>query len=210
MCFVQHWSQGALTGKQFLLQHKLSQMTSPEIAREWHPTKNDVEPDKVTPVSNKKVWWLCERRHEWRVSPSNRVLKETACPSCSNQSSKNEIRILTELHGLFGEAKSRQKIDGLEVDVFLPMLSVAIEFDGSYWHQDKEEKDRSKQAAIEAKGIKMFRVREAPLRRLSQTDIVIPKASFLTKEQLNKLVSLIGVKTNKTEGYLAKSDFTND
>lgn len=33
----------------------------PEVAKEWHPTKNDpLTPDMVTPGCNKRVWWLCE------------------------------------------------------------------------------------------------------------------------------------------------------
>ena len=30
----------------------------PEIAKEWHPTKNgDLQPEDVAPKSGKKVWW---------------------------------------------------------------------------------------------------------------------------------------------------------
>lgn len=32
---------------------------APELAKQWHPTKNgDLKPTDVTPYSNKKVWWL--------------------------------------------------------------------------------------------------------------------------------------------------------
>jgi rubrerythrin len=40
----------------------------PEVAKEWHPTKNgDLKPDQVAPASNKDVWWQCARGHEWRA-----------------------------------------------------------------------------------------------------------------------------------------------
>lgn len=33
--------------------------TDPELAAEWHPTKNgDLSPQQVSSNSNKKVWWL--------------------------------------------------------------------------------------------------------------------------------------------------------
>ena len=41
----------------------------PDIAKEWHPTKNgDLTVDNVTPKSNKKVWWICSKGHEYESS----------------------------------------------------------------------------------------------------------------------------------------------
>ena len=31
----------------------------PDIALEWHPTKNSFSPDKVTPASHKEAWFVC-------------------------------------------------------------------------------------------------------------------------------------------------------
>ena len=40
----------------------------PEIAKEWHPTKNErLTPLDVTAFSNRFVWWQCEKGHEWRA-----------------------------------------------------------------------------------------------------------------------------------------------
>ena len=37
----------------------------PELAEEWHPTRNgDLTPERVTPKRGKKVWWKCSRDHE--------------------------------------------------------------------------------------------------------------------------------------------------
>lgn len=36
----------------------------PDIAAEWHPTKNGgLKPTDVTPGSERSVWWICEKRH---------------------------------------------------------------------------------------------------------------------------------------------------
>lgn len=57
----------------------------PEIAREWHPTRNgDLRPQDVTSGSSKKVWWQCSLGHEWRVSVGNRTSQSGGCPYCSN------------------------------------------------------------------------------------------------------------------------------
>ena len=101
----------------------------------------------------------CERGHEWLAQIANRTVSGNGCPECSNQSSKNEIRILTELYAAFGKAVSRHKIDGWEVDIFLPDQNVAVEYDGKYWHYGKDAKDREKQITVEAIRIKLLHVR---------------------------------------------------
>lgn len=56
----------------------------PEIAAEWHPTKNaDLKPTDVMPFTHKKVWWLCVKGHEWQTSVANRTGKKASCPYCS-------------------------------------------------------------------------------------------------------------------------------
>lgn len=56
---------------------------NPELAKEWHPTKNgDFTPQKITKGSHKKVWWICSKGHEYTATVSNRVLGR-ACPICS-------------------------------------------------------------------------------------------------------------------------------
>ncbi|WP_017754975.1 zinc-ribbon domain-containing protein [Calidifontibacillus oryziterrae] len=59
---------------------------NPQIAQEWHPTKNNpLGPSEVTPGSNKKVWWLCHQGHEWQATTNNRTNKNSGCPYCLNQ-----------------------------------------------------------------------------------------------------------------------------
>lgn len=59
--------------------------SNPHIAAEWHPTKNDaITPSEVTTSSGRKVWWLCEKGHEWESSIANRTSKGLGCPYCSN------------------------------------------------------------------------------------------------------------------------------
>jgi hypothetical protein len=101
------------------------QFNFPEIAAEWHE-ENQHSPREFTPFSNKKALWKCERGHEWSTGIAHRTVSGNGCPKCSNQSSKNEIRILTELKAAFGEVFSRHKICGHEVDVYIPSIGTAI------------------------------------------------------------------------------------
>jgi len=55
----------------------------PEISKQWHPTKNlSIKPNMVRAGSNKKVWWQCEKGHEWQAIIGSRA-KGIGCPFCS-------------------------------------------------------------------------------------------------------------------------------
>jgi hypothetical protein len=59
------------------------QTINPELAKQWHPTKNGrLTPKDVTPNSNKKAWWICGKGHEWKATISNRN-RGRGCPYCA-------------------------------------------------------------------------------------------------------------------------------
>lgn len=58
----------------------------PELAKQWHPTKNaSLTADLVTPHSGQKVWWLCPRGHEWKTVVNSRSRGGYGCPYCAGQ-----------------------------------------------------------------------------------------------------------------------------
>ncbi len=58
----------------------------PHIAKEWHPTKNrSLTPETVTPGSERKAWWCCERGHDWLARIAQRTKSNTGCPICSRR-----------------------------------------------------------------------------------------------------------------------------
>jgi len=69
---------------------------NPELAKEWHPTKNGkLTPSAVTAGSGKNVWWKCKKGHEWQASIYSRN-HGTGCPYCANKriGDKNNLLIL--------------------------------------------------------------------------------------------------------------------
>jgi hypothetical protein len=63
---------------------------NPNLAKEWHPIKNDsLTPRSVTSSSNKKVWWQCSKGHEWPAIVNNRG-KGSGCPYCSGSKATDE------------------------------------------------------------------------------------------------------------------------
>ena len=56
---------------------------NPELAKQWHPYKNDsLTPYDVTCSCNKKVWWKCDKGHEWKAIINSRN-KGYNCPYCA-------------------------------------------------------------------------------------------------------------------------------
>lgn len=58
----------------------------PEIARQWHPTKNGpLRPEHIAPASNRKVWWICDQGHAYQAIVSSRTQRGGGCPYCANK-----------------------------------------------------------------------------------------------------------------------------
>ncbi len=59
---------------------------NPELAKEWHPTKNgNMKPEDITVGRFDPVWWLCPIcGYEWQASPNNRK-KGVGCPHCAGR-----------------------------------------------------------------------------------------------------------------------------
>jgi hypothetical protein len=72
--------------------HQSIVFTHPEIAAQWHPTKNGtLKPEQVSSGSGRRVWWLCDKQctygclHEWDAYVYSRCLTNCNCPYCCNQ-----------------------------------------------------------------------------------------------------------------------------
>lgn len=57
--------------------------THPELATQWHPTRNgELTAKDYIAGTNKKIWWICDVGHEWKASGNKRVVG-TGCPECA-------------------------------------------------------------------------------------------------------------------------------
>lgn len=59
--------------------------TDPELALEWHPSKNTISPSCVSRGTKQSVWWRCLSGHEWKAPINNRACSGTGCPVCSGK-----------------------------------------------------------------------------------------------------------------------------
>lgn len=69
--------------------HQSIVFTHPEIAKQWHPTKNfSLTPEQVSSGSGRRVWWICDKTctygciHEWDAYVYARCITNSKCPYC--------------------------------------------------------------------------------------------------------------------------------
>lgn len=55
----------------------------PDLAAQWHPARNgSLSPHSITSKSTEKVWWRCEKGHDWQARIWHRVTRDDGCPYC--------------------------------------------------------------------------------------------------------------------------------
>ena len=149
---------------------------NPKVAVEWnYEMNNGLTPADVLPNSNKKVWWQCEKGHEWEAAIASRNAG-CGCPVCSSErkTSFPEFALVFYLKQCGEEVRHSFRDFGYELDVFLPQRKIAVEYDGFLWHGKKMKQDLSKNRKCEQDGIKLFRIREGlPSLNDSSRDFVI-------------------------------------
>lgn len=135
-----------------------------------------------------KYWWLCpECGKEWQAAPNTRV-QGHGCPACAFRESNEENELADELCSLLptyaDEIKKYRsacfskamKILGIadvniskdarqkQMDIFIPSLRIAFEYNGDWWHGDAmmskrdttpESYHKLKRAAAEMIGIRL-------------------------------------------------------
>lgn len=184
----------------------------PDLAKEWHPTKNGtVSPWDITARTTRKFWWKCPKSddHIWETAVAVRS-RGHGCPFCSNNSSAPELRLYAELQEIFPNVINRQKLDGIEIDLYIPDIGVGVEYDGAFWHSKKSRVDLEKNKKIKALGIQLFRLREHPLKLLTENDILIPRKELKKAhidELLKKVASFSDFHRSKINSYLKSNAF---
>lgn len=118
---------------------------APHLVREWHPTKNNsLTPDKVIASTEQKVWWICDKEHEWETTVAHRFVQQQGCRQCGNQVSKPEKEIHEFLLSIgITPIRNTQKVlpSKKELDFYIPEKNLAIEFNGLYWHTEGQGKN---------------------------------------------------------------------
>lgn len=149
--------------------------TNPELIDEWDYEKNGkLTPYNVGSGSNKKVWWQCEYGHEWKTAIANRTKSNrTGCPYCTGAGSSMPEQGIAYYLEKVCKIEQRAKIDGKEVDIFLPEYSIGVEYDGILYHEGKEERDMQKTMHMAIKGVHLIRIKESTVNEVIGNHIIL-------------------------------------
>ena len=170
------------------------QTARPILAKEWNYGKNgELKPEAFTANSGKKVWWKCSKGHEWQATIYNRA-NGRGCPICNSERTTSfpEYALVYYLEKYGLEVIHSYRKLGYELDVYIPSLETAIEYDGGYWHHDSESKDIDKNRKCHNDGITLYRIREElqPLNDYS-IDLCIAKKQVELQGAISTVLSQI-------------------
>lgn len=170
---------------------------NPILASEWNYKKNgDLKPENFMPNSHKQVWWKCSKEHEWQATIANRNIGRN-CPICNTESNTSfpEYAILFYLKKHGEKAIHSYKDLGYELDVYIPSMKTAIEYDGEFYHKNKAKKDLEKNLKCKQDGIKLYRIREGlPSLNDSSIDYIVEKNQKDLAEVIQKVLGkIIGI-----------------
>jgi len=101
---------------------------------------------------------FCNQSCANRYTTRNRMLNGYAVylRSLLKTISKPQKKIYNIVHFLGFKAELEYPILNFSIDIAIPALNIAIEYDGSYWHQNKK-KDKLRQQKIEEQGWSFIR-----------------------------------------------------
>lgn len=173
----------------------------PHIAEEWNYEKNiAILPTEISPSSSKTVWWKCnECGHEWVASVNNRIKR--GCPECSKarRVSFPEKIIFFYIMKVFKDVEENYRPDflnGQELDIYIPEIQVAIEYDGELYHQNIN-RDIHKNELCRQNNIFLLRVREPGCPKLNDKNYVVELVSRNTEDYEKMVCEIFNVLQEK-------------
>lgn len=173
-------------------------LSDADMAKEWNYEKNKgLDPSKINHHSIKKVWWRCKYGHEWRMSPYGKQ----GCPVCNSEkkTSLPEKTVFFYVRRYFPDALENYSAPGIgkrNLDIFIPSNSIAIEYDGSHYHDDIE-RDKEKDKLCLNSGIILYRIREdrCPILDSSSFCIVMENTKQVELEKaIKRLLIELGIR----------------
>ena len=181
---------------------KENRLTKGYILEEWDVLKNIKEfgltPGKITYASSKEVWWKCpDCGASYLKKVSSRTINNGRCSECSTAGTSFPEQLIYEsLKILYPDTENRYKGFGFEVDIYIPSINLAIEYNGSYFHKGREEKDRQKREYCESHGLKLIVVRDDgdfiyPMMNDKGDEITVKGKNSIVEKQTFAIVGLI-------------------
>ena len=163
------------------------------------------------PNSGRIMKWICPTCNNSysRSIQKQFIRRNIGCRNCKSRIHYTEKKILFELKifypDIIGDGIGRQ------IDMYIPSLNLIIEYDGLNWHKGaKYQKDKTKTEKLIEDGYKVIRLRENPLKPITEHDIIIDvinqnsnrKQIISIKTVVGKILTNLNYQKNLIEKYL--------
>ena len=183
----------------------------PNLSKEWYqPWNGSITPNDVALNSTYEAGWKCPNCNLIYRQTVNRRANGCGCPECRKKThssiSQHIIYLVmkefypdTILCHHFEWLKYKNGYQG-EVDIYIPELYLAIEYDGEYWHDSTTSRDSEKTKILIDHNITIVRFRDETLTDIKDGSYVINvsrKGSINSErliEPVNSLITLINQK----------------
>ena len=188
----------------------------PDILQYWDYNKNSILPTQVFSHSNKKVWWTCPKGHSYMMSINAKTRGNYhSCPICNKYKrvSVPEKILLYYLKQHYNNVIENYKpnwLNAKEIDIYIPQISIGIEYDGYRYHSDFKS-DLDKDILCEKNGIKLIRIREkeCPNYISNSIKICLNNSYSYDYTYINYGLNILSNILNIDIDYDIKRDFTN-
>jgi very-short-patch-repair endonuclease len=132
----------------------------PDITGDNHPMRR---PEQRECMKNGRAVYMASFNNstEQRKEKSERMLNggSSYAQSFIKNPSKPQVELFNKVKNLHEDAILNHPCLNYSIDIAIPSLRIAIEYDGSHWHSD-EEKDRKRQKEIEQQDWKFIRYKD--------------------------------------------------
>ena len=161
------------------------------------------EEDYVNQFS--KLWFICPKGHEFEMRLDGFKYGQE-CPYCKHENdkqrmlnggaayarsflkriSKPQLKLFNETKEIYPETTLEYPCLNYSIDIAIPHLRIAIEYDESYWHQDQEADDK-RQKKIENEGWTFLRYRDYVPSKIELERDIFFKSQHILKKRFKNL-----------------------
>lgn len=148
------------------IQHKIIQDSVIEYCNMQHHELINID------WNIKEITCKCDKIHEYKITNylfhKRKTININTCTICNklNQYSGEELNLLKFIEDNYNGdiiKRDRKILNGKELDIYLPALNLAFEFNGLYWHSEANKSIKyhyEKSVACKEKGIHLIHVFE--------------------------------------------------
>ena len=201
------------SGKQLLIGFNDLATLYPDIAAEWDRERNEGGPEDHLAHTSETVWWRCRNcGRRWQATIANRTgHNKTGCPHCGSDRKVSLIETALAFYckRVFPDTIRSYRpewLDRRELDIVIPNLRLAIEYDGVLYHTDPE-RDAWKSKRCDENGYDLLHVREPGCPTLPSSCAVV-QLNSVGRDAVSP--ALEGIASHIAKHYGLKVDFRRD